>query len=53
MFCSQHKSDLFIQLITYSPVQMGNEPNKSILFYAKYHLMFFVLAFQLLERKII
>lgn len=53
MFCSEHKSDLFIQLITYSPVQMGNEPNKSILFYAKYHLMFLVLAFQLLERKII
>lgn len=33
-------SHLFIQLITYSPDHLVNEPNKSILFYAKYHFVF-------------
>jgi len=41
----------FIQLITRSPVQLVNEPGKSILFYAKYHLVFIMLELKLLGWK--
>lgn len=46
-------SHLFIQLITYSPVHFVNEPNKSILFYAKYHFVFIMLELLLLVEKTI
>lgn len=44
---STTSSHLFIQFITYSPVHFANEPNKSILFYAKYHFAFIMLELQL------
>lgn len=40
---STTQSHLYVQLITYSPVLLINEPKKSILFYAKYHLVGFFL----------
>ena len=44
-------SHLFIQLITYSAVHLVNEPNKSILFYAKYHFVFIMLELRLLVER--
>lgn len=48
---STTQSNLFIQLINHSPVHCVNEPNKSILFYAKYHFVFIMLELQLLVEK--
>lgn len=39
---STKPSHLFIQLITYSPVHLLNEPNNSILFNAQHHFVYHV-----------